>query len=199
MVTSKTLLRRVRDPEDRAAWHEFFAIYAPLLENYARAHGLSAGDAEEVRDQCLEVIARKMPDFEYRAPAPGTRGGFQGWLYRIAKGKIVDLLRKPSTRQVETGELGGLVDPEPGPDELWDRHWRGEHLRYALAEVKRRESPASYGAFELLLVEELSVPEVCARLNLNANQVYKAKSRVLRRVRETLGRLGTGATLAPDA
>jgi hypothetical protein len=46
--------------------------------------------------------------------------------------------------------------------------------------------------FELLLEEELSVPEVFARTGLDARQVHKAKNRVLGRVRAVLGRLGTG-------
>ena len=36
-TTRATLLERVRDSRDAAAWEEFFALYAPLLEGYARA------------------------------------------------------------------------------------------------------------------------------------------------------------------
>ena len=187
--TSETLLHRVRDRGDDGAWDEFFRIYAPLLERFARGHGLSAGDAEEVRDQCLEVVARKMPAFEYER----ARGGFKGWLYRIAHGKVVDHLRKPAARRAETHELGGLVDRAPDPEEAWEGHWRSEHLRYCLEHARLREPERSFQAFELLLMDGLSVPEVCERMGMNANQVYKAKSRVLRRVRETFERIGTGA------
>ena len=189
-ATSKTLLHRVRDARDEAAWQDFFRIYSPLLERYARSHGLTAADAEDVRDQCLAVVARKMPAFEYER----AKGGFKGWLYRIARGKVIDHLRRPQARQAETRELGALVDHEPTPDQVWEDGWRAEHLRYCLEIARAKESERTYAAFELLLEHDLSVPEVCERLGLNANQVYKAKSRVLARVREAYERIGSGAT-----
>lgn len=188
--TSKTLLHRVRDPQDGAAWEDFFRIYSPLLERYARSHGLTPGDAEDVRDQCLAVVAKKMPEFEYEQ----AKGGFKGWLYRIAHGKVIDHLRRPQARQAETRELGGLMDRQPTPDQVWEDSWRAEHLRYCLEIARTRESERSYQAFELLLVDELSVPEVCERMGMNPNQVYKAKARVLERVRSAYERIGTGTT-----
>lgn len=191
--TSDTLLRRVRDPADREAWDRFFELYAPLLEGYARAHGLGHADAEEVRDQCLAVVASKMPRFDYR------RGqSFKGWLHAIVRGKVIDHLRRPRERQPETAELDRLSDPGPSPDERWERSWRREHLRYGLSEVRRQERPAVFQVFEMLLVEGLPAAEVCRRTGWNANQVYKAKSRVLRRLREVLERLGAEHGPPPD-
>ena len=187
--TSKTLLHRVRDAGDSAAWEDFFRLYAPLLERYARSHGLGPVDAEDVRDQCLAVVASKMPDFEYER----AKGGFKGWLFRIARGKVVDHLRRARARQAETRELGALVDRQPTPDPAWEEGWRAEHLRYCLALARRKVSEKSFRAFELLLEDDLSVPEVCERTGMNANQVYKAKARVLARVREAYERIGTGA------
>ena len=46
----------------------------------------------------------------------------------------------------------------------------------------------NHKAFCMLLFEECTVKQVCARLGLNANQVYKAKSRVLQRVRQLMAR-----------
>ena len=185
-TTRKTLLHRVKDRDDREAWQQFFELYAPLLEGYARAQGLARADAEEVRDQCLEVLARRLPDFEYER----AKGSFQSWLHAIARGKVVDLLRTKRVRAGETTELSALPDPDPAPDETWERQWRAEHLRYGLREARQSEPHEIYRVFELLLVEELPVPEVCVRTGLNRNQVYKAKARILRRVRETLERLG---------
>jgi RNA polymerase sigma-70 factor (ECF subfamily) len=188
-TTRQTLLHRVRDPADREAWEEFFELYAPLLERYARACGLARADAEEVRDQCLEVLARRLPAFEYRR----AKGSFQAWLHGIARGKVVDLLRARKVRPRESVALERLGGPEPAPDELWEREWRAEHLRHALRRLQREMDPARFRAFELLLVEELPVPEVARRTGFSAPQIYKLKSAALRRVRAVLERLGTGA------
>ena len=189
--TSRTLLERLRDPSDQVAWERFHTLYAPLLEGFALARGLSRDDAEELRDDCLALVVRKLPEFEYDP----SRGGFKSWLYRIAAGRAVDLLRRPPARRAETVELAGLRDPHPAPDEAWDEVWRKEHLRFALQEASKRLSERTQQVFAMLLLGGRSVEEVCDLMGMNANQVYKAKGRALRAVRETLERLGADVRL----
>ncbi len=190
-ITSRTLLERVRDPADRVAWERFYGIYAPLIERFAATHGLSHDEIEDVRDESLARVAAKLPEFEYDP----RRGGFRGWLYRIVRGKVVDHLRRAGARNADTRELQTAPDPSPTPDEVWERLWREEHLRYALREVAEHVSERTYQTFRLLLVDELTVADVCERMGMNANQVYKAKARGLAAVRGILERLG----VEPDA
>jgi len=185
VATSRTLLERLRDTSDDSAWREFHALYAPLLENFALARGLGADDAEELRDACVELAVRKLPDFEYD-PA---RGSFKGWLHRIALGKVVDAQRRGGVRTAETRELADLADPHPSPEEAWEQVWRREHFRFALREAESRLSERTQQAFSLLLAGH-SVELVCERMGMNANQVYKAKARALQSVREVLVKLG---------
>ena len=184
-LTSRTLLEDVRDPENRAAWERFYALYAPMLEEFARVQGIGPDEAEDVRDECLALVAEKLPEFEYDR----ERGAFKGWLFKLVRGKVVDRLRRPRVDRADSGLLARLEGAEPSPDEEWERIWRGEHLRFALGEASKRLSERTYQTFVLLLLEELSVEEVCARMGMNANQVYKAKALALRRVREVLERL----------
>jgi RNA polymerase sigma-70 factor (ECF subfamily) len=185
-TTRATLLERVRDLRDAAAWEEFFALYAPLLEGYARAFGLPTADAEDVRDQCLALVVQRLETFHYDR----EKGSFKSWLHRIARDKVVDGLRRPRAQQPETQALLAVPDPGDGPDLAWEREWRAEHLRFAMAEVRRNEDEAHRGLFDLLLGEELSAAEIGARTGLNANQVYKARSRLVQEVRAVLLRLG---------
>ena len=66
--------------------------------------------------------------------------------------------------------------------------------------VKRTQPPDTGRHFGLVVddagairraLEEMSVEEVCERMGMNANQVYKAKAQALRHVREVLDRMGT--------
>jgi RNA polymerase sigma-70 factor (ECF subfamily) len=181
-TTRASLLLRVRDLRDGEAWREFCEDYAPLVYRYARSLGLGHADAEEVRDACLAVLAQRMPAFEYVA----RRGRFKSWLYRIVHGKVVDTLRRHSPTRADTGTLAAIPHPGDSPDQAFERLWRdrllAQCLEQACASVSRRESRA----FRLLLEEERTVEEVCAQLAMNSNQVYKAKARVLARVRELL-------------
>ena len=181
-TTRSTLLARLKNRGDAEAWSQFQKLYAPLLYRYARGRGLSREDSEDVRDQCVEVIARKIKTFQYDK----EKGGFKNWLYRIAHRKVIDLLRKHRERVAATGEVRVLPDPGPTPDEIWGRHWEQQHLRYCVEQIRGSVSEVNHEAFCMLLFEECTVEQVCARLGLNANQVYKAKSRVLQRVRQLM-------------
>ncbi len=186
--TSATLLERVRDPADAEAWRRFFTLYAPLLERYARALGLGGADALEVRDECLAVVAARMPAFRYAS----DRGGFRAWLHALARGKVIDRLRRSAATPASARDLDEHAAVALSPDEAWEQAWRREHLRWALDQVRRRVPERAYAVFSMLLLDELDVAEVRRRTGMNANQVYLAKSRVMRRVRDLLRREGVG-------
>jgi len=181
-TTRASLLLRIKDRSDAEAWKDFQELYAPLLYRYARARGLSREDAEDVRDECMATVARKIAAFEYDK----AKGGFKNWLYCIASGKVIDLLRQRREMHADSGQIAALVDPGPTPDEAWDANWRKVHLTYCVEQVRSHVSERNHEAFRLLSYEECSVEEVCARLDMTPEQVYQAKSRVLRRVRQLL-------------
>ncbi len=52
--TRISLLKRVKDPDDAAAWREFHALYAPLLFRYARARALAL-DADALSKQGAHI------------------------------------------------------------------------------------------------------------------------------------------------
>jgi len=184
--TRGSLILRIRDPRDQVAWREFESLYGPLLYRYARARGLSREDAEDLRSQCLAVVVEKIARFDYDK----ARGGFKNWLRRIAHNRIVDTFRRRREKQADSMVFKAVQDEEPGPDKVWDAQWRRQHLQYCLEQVRGEVSDAQYRAFRLLVFEERSVQDVCAACEMNANQVYKAKSRILQRVREKLAELG---------
>ena len=66
MTTTRTSLpARVKNRSDAEAWAEIPKLYAPLVYHYAHARELSREDANDVCDQCLEVLIRKIAAFEY--------------------------------------------------------------------------------------------------------------------------------------
>ena len=184
--TRSSLLVRVKDRSDTRSWKEFYDLYAPLLYHYARGRGLSGDDSREVRDRSMAVVFERIGKFQYDR----ERGRFKGWLRRIVDSRIADMFRKKRARRLESATLRSLADPSPSPEELWERKWKHRHLRYCVREVRDLVSVSSYEVFNLVVFEDRPVEEVCKRLGINRNQVYKAKARVLRRVREKLEALG---------
>lgn len=195
--TRASLLVRVRDPRDSTAWRDLYALYSPLLVRFARGLGLGPDDVDDVVGDCLATLARELPTFEYDA----ARGGFKGWLFTLARARAFDRMRRQ--RGVALGddaEAEAWPSEEAAPvDELWERTWQSEHLRFAVAAVEDLVSPRSFEVFHLMLFQGLDAATVAARLGLNENQVYKARARVLAKVREVLTRVGVDAPIPGNA
>ena len=74
-ATRHSLIVKLRDPADHVAWHEFVAIYEPLVYQLARRKGLQDADARDVCQEVLRVISQAVGTWD---PA---RGGFaRGYL-----------------------------------------------------------------------------------------------------------------------
>ncbi len=65
---------RIRHADDKAAWHEFFEIYAPLIHSYARHRGMQDADAADLTQDVLWKVATKAEQFHYDP----RRGSFRG-------------------------------------------------------------------------------------------------------------------------
>lgn len=180
--TRASLLLRIRDNKDAAAWEEFHGLYAPLLYNYARARGLNHDDAEDIRSECYESLVRQMQDFEYDR----SRGSFKAWLRTIVVRRVIDRMRKRKEQRADTAVLRELPAANDSEAETWNSEWRKQHLRFCVEQVKPSVPKTTWQAFKMLAETNASVPEVCDTLKLTANQVYKAKARMLELVRERL-------------
>ncbi len=178
--TSPSLLARVRDPRDNKSWREFVGLYEPLLYRYARLRGLTREDAAELVQECMTLLVQAMPEFEYSR----KKGKFKGWLRRIADNKVNDMFKR---RRPVSGNCGDFTSPQrrgASAGQLWEEQWQRKHLRYCLKEALGEVSPTTRQAFELYVIAEWPVERVTDTLNLTADQVYAAKSRITQRLKK---------------
>ncbi len=83
--TSFNLLDQARG-RSAGAWDRLVAIYTPLLDSWLTAAGLQAADREDLTQRVLEILVRKLPEFEHS----GRPGAFRTWL----RGITVNLLHE---------------------------------------------------------------------------------------------------------
>ena len=187
--TRASLLERLRDLGDQSSWNEFHQTYRGLIYSVARRAGLNETDADEVVQETVIAVARKMPGFRYD-PAVDS---FKGWLLTVTRWRILDQLQK--RRQVAgqrlskqahtqdkapgTSTLERIPDPAGSElDAIWDDEWEKNLLQAALARIKRQVHPQQYEIYHLHVILEQPVREVARALGVHAGQVYLAKHRV---------------------
>jgi len=183
--TRASLLIRVRDPTDQAAWNEFVEIYRPVILRLARHKGMQEADAEDVAQQVLLAVAKAV---EQRQHDP-KRAKFRTWLNRVAHNAILNALTrgKPDRGAGDSGLLALLSAQESreGPDsDLLRLEHRREVFRWAARQVRPEFQQATWEAFWLTAVEGRPVEAVAEELAKNPGAVYAARSRVMRRIQQ---------------
>jgi len=196
--TRASLLGRLKDWEDRAGWKEFFDMYWRLIFSVARKAGLTESEAEEVVQETVVSVARQMPEFQY-----DPTGSFKAWLLQITRRRIVDQFRKRAPWEggppragedsSRTATVNRLPAPEAELEPVWEEEWHKNLVDAAMRRVKARVAPRQYQMFDLYTVKEWPASEVARTLNVSATQVYLAKHRVARLVREEWRRMEQAA------
>jgi RNA polymerase sigma factor (sigma-70 family) len=177
-ATSLTLLNRLQNSSDQAAWIEFVGRYGALILNWGRKWGLQPADAEDVAQTVLVRLAGRMGTFRYDP----TRS-FRAYVKTLTRYAFCDLLearKKPGAGSGDSVVLQLLTSVE-ARDELAQRLAYiddQERLKRAMVRVKARVEPHTWEAFRLTALEGLSGAETAARLGIKAPTVFKARSKV---------------------
>ena len=149
LPTRRSLLDRLRNWEDQASWREFFNTYWKFIYSVAVKSGLSDQEAEDVVQETVLSVAKKMPEFVYD-PAVCS---FKGWLMHVSRLRIVDQLRRrqPAFQQGPAGDresrqtatVERVPDPASGGEleAAWDGEWERNLVDAAMERVKLRVKP----------------------------------------------------------
>ncbi len=183
LSTSITLLQRVKQVADTAAWERFVELYTPLLYRWTQLAGLSDHDAKDVVQDVFVVLIRELPAFEYDA----SQGRFRGWLRTVTLHRCQERLRQ----RIRTGPGGPdhfeqeLVDDKAG-EAFWETEYRQMLVQRAYELMRSDFEPTTWQACWEHTVNGRSAADVAAELGMTENAVYLAKFRVMRRLRQEL-------------
>ncbi len=182
-ITHVTLLARLSDGSDPRAWEEFHARYFELIRNFARRRGQQPADCDDIAQEVLLSLSKALPGFRYD-PA---KGKFRSYLKTVT---LRTVFRKSCQKRgaidlehIEEATQAAERDVEI--EAAWEEEWRQYHLRQAMQTISTEFGPADRKAFERYAVAGQDARAVAEELDLSVDQVYQAKSRILRRL-ETL-------------
>jgi RNA polymerase sigma factor (sigma-70 family) len=201
--TRWSLIGRLKNWDDRESWQEFFDSYWKLIYSVALKAGLSDTEAQEVVQETIISVAKKMPEFKCDPAA----GSFRSWLLTLTRWRITDQLRKrgkgphasalpdegevqnqPSQRTTPPQSLEDTARtstieriPDPVGSELemiWNEEWEKNLLQVATERIKHRVDPEDFQMFDFLVLKQWPARKVASKLAANLARVYAAKYRV---------------------
>jgi RNA polymerase sigma-70 factor (ECF subfamily) len=184
-LTRASLLVRLRDPQDHAAWAEFVELYVPLIYHYARKQGLQDADAVDLCQDVLGAVAGAIGRLEYDS----GRGAFRNWLFKVVWRKLANWRRRRRNRPCASGDPATqrLLEQRPAPEEslpAWEEEWQRRLFAWACEQVRRDVSEATWQAFWRTAIDDQPGKQVAADLGMTVAAVYRACSRVRARLKE---------------
>jgi RNA polymerase sigma-70 factor (ECF subfamily) len=202
IATRHSLLNRLKDWGDHASWQDFFDTYWQLIYNVAAKAGLSDVEAQEVVQETIIAVARKIGEFR----ADPAHGSFSAWLMQLTRWRISDQRRRrkrdgqaswlstggevPAPRTDNTGSTGPIERlPDPAAvvlDSLWQKEWEQHLMRAALERVKRQVSPRQFQMFDLHVLQNQPVKLTAGTLQVSVAAVYMAKHRIARLLKKEI-------------
>jgi RNA polymerase sigma factor (sigma-70 family) len=188
--THVSLLGRLRDgPDDAEAWSAFVEQYGRRIYEWSRRWGLQEADARDVTQNVLLKLAEKMREFTYD-PARS----FRAWLKTLTRHACSDFREARRRPGQGTGDsaVGRLLDDLEAREDLVGRMeelFDQELLQEAMARARLRVAPQTWQAFALTALEGLSGAAAAARIPMQVAQVFVAKRRVQKMLREEVARL----------
>ncbi len=185
--TTTKLLDALRDHSNEPAWAHIDQRYRGVIAGVARRLGLRDADADEVAQQTLSEFVRAYRDGRYDR----AKGRLSSWILGIARHTSLRILRGSSREG-----LAGTTTLAQVPDEEALRSiWTDERDRAILSRaltMLRDESMVddrTLEAFELVALRGVPAARAAEQCSMSIDQVYVAKNRVTKRLRETVAQL----------
>lgn len=182
--TSYSLIGRVHDPANGAAWAEFLGIYQPVVYRMARRRGLQDADAHDVVQQVFASIARSIDTWTGGADRPP----FRAWLTTVARNAITnDLTRRPRDRAAGSTSVVQQLHELPAPEETTSeiiREARREIIHWAARQIRPEFTEQTWEIFWKTSIDGIAIAEVSASTGRSVGAIYVARHRVLTRLKE---------------
>lgn len=184
-LTRASLLVRLRDGSNDAAWREFLHLYGPVVYGFARNRGLQDADAADLVQDVMRSVMRAIGRFDYDR----RQGTFRGWLFTITRNKVFNFLSARRIRPQASGDssTNRLLAEQPdaaGDSDQWDLEYQRRLAGLAMDRIKGEFQEKTWRAFWLTAVEGAAAADASRQVGISPGAVYVAKSRVLQRLKE---------------
>jgi RNA polymerase sigma-70 factor (ECF subfamily) len=169
---------------DAEAWRRLDSAYRRLVRWWCLKSRLPSRDVDDVVQDVFATVLQAIQRFQRL-----EQGSFRGWLWTITKRRIMDYWEDRNAEPL--GPAGGPIGQLLDDVEAESCRVEGEADRATkiifdavVSFVKSEFSETDWNAFWKVAGEGQSPAAVADELRITRNQVYLAKCRILRRIRQ---------------
>jgi len=187
--TSLSLLDRLQQQPDAAAWDRLVELYSPVLRAWLRRYdALAPADVDDLVQDVLLAVNKDLPAFHHS----GQAGAFRSWLRTILVHRLQYFWR---SRQRQPAGVGGssfldvvqqLQDGQTPTSQLWDEEHNRQVIRRLLELAEPRFAKPTWRSFQLQVLEGWTADRVAAELKMPLHSVLR------REIARTSGAAGSG-------
>jgi RNA polymerase sigma-70 factor (ECF subfamily) len=171
------LLAMVAERQDRAAYSELFAYYAPRVKSYLMRLGADSALAEEITQDVMVTVWRKASLFDRNQASVST------WIFRVARNRRIDVFRRAKRPDLDPEETMLLPAGVEAPDARIESMETEARVRAAMKDLPEEQ----VNLLQLAFYEGLSHSEIAGKLDLPLGTV---KSRIRLAFAKMKARLG---------
>jgi RNA polymerase sigma factor (sigma-70 family) len=167
-------MTRIRDTQDKAAFAELYAHFAPRVKGFLMKSGSDASLAEECAQEVMATCWHKAHLFD------PSRASVATWIFTIARNRKIDVLRKQ--RRPEPEELTWGPEEEPDQADILVLQEESALLGQALSDLP----PAQRELIQKAYFGELSHSEIAAQTGLPLGTIKSRIRLALERLRHAM-------------
>lgn len=171
------LLNAVAERQDRAAYAELFAYYAPRVKSYLMRLGADNAQAEEIAQDVMVTVWRKASLFDRGQASVST------WIFRVARNRRIDLFRRAKRPDLDPEEEMILPAGVAAPDAQVEALETETRVRAAMRDLPEEQ----LSLLRLAFYDGLSHREIADKLDVPLGTV---KSRIRLAFAKMKARLG---------
>ena len=182
--TRMSVLARVQQTTVGDSWNEFAAIYDELIQGWLYRQGVKTQDADDIRQEVLSVVLRKIGHFEHN----GRPGAFRAWMKTITANCLRDHWRKRKRHAADGPDLEEMAAQLEDKSSRQSVMWNAEHDRFVLNHlldlVAQRLSPQSVTVFKRIAIDQEDAEVVAKDLGMTLGAARVAQHRVLKALKK---------------
>ncbi|MBN9589710.1 MAG: RNA polymerase subunit sigma [Alphaproteobacteria bacterium 64-11] len=171
------MLRRVAAFQDRQAFQELFAHFAPRIKAYLVRGGTASQQAEDLAQEAMLAVWRKAAQFDSNRASAAT------WIFTIARNLRIDMHRRERHPRFDPADPFFMPDsPDPADSALQTRQ-REHQLRKAIQALP----PDQFRIVMLSFFSEKPHSQIAAELDIPLGTVKSRIRLAMMRLKTLLG------------